>query len=317
MTTRFARVRAYAKINLDLRVLHKRPDSFHELRTVFQTISLADVITLEVSAARQTTVEMRSAVDIPNNLAVRAAHAVLDTVHKTARLTIGLKKNIPLGGGLGGGSTDAAAILLALPVLLGARLSFEQYMTLGAQLGSDVPFFLLGGTALGLGRGTELYPLPDVPSQPGLIVSPSVHVSTAEAYRALDRDLTFEHESSTLNSFQSLAWSVCAGWTESDRAQFQNDFEAAVFQQHPLLRSLKVKLARAGAVPAMMTGSGAALFGLFETASDRDRAAPKFARHRVFPIRLLTRRDYRNSWWRSLKEHRHNQVWPPRSRYAR
>ena len=316
MDTRAARVRAFAKINLDLRVLHKRPDNYHELRTIFQTISLADNLTIECTPSPTTSIDLKSAVDIPDNLVVRAARAVLDVAERTAALAIWLDKRIPMGGGLGGGSTDAAAVLLALPALLGVSLPFEQLMHLASELGSDVPFFLLGGTALGLGRGTELYPLPDVPPHPGLVVAPAVHVSTPEAYRALGRELTFPASSSTLSSFEGLAWSVCAGWSVQGRAQFQNDFEAAVFQQHPLLKSLKAELGRTGAQPAMMTGSGAALFGLYGSVSERDRAAVQLEGHKVFKIRLLNRQGYRRSWWKALHSQMDNQVWPPQSRSA-
>lgn len=317
MPSRTARVRAYAKINLDLRVLHKRPDNFHELRTIFQTISLADTIELECERSRVTSLELDSAIDIPNNLVLRAAQAVLDSAERTARVRLRLHKVIPMGGGLGGGSTDAAAILLALPPLLGIRFSPEKLLEMGAQLGSDVPFFLLGGTALGLGRGTELYPLPEAPAAPGLVVAPHVHVSTPAAFQALGRSLTSMAESSTINTFQCLAWSVRAGLTERNRAQFQNDFEAAVFQQHPLLKSLKDQLRRAGGSPAMMTGSGAALFGLFDSVAARDQAVGRFSQHRAFPMKLLTRRAYQRSWWKALAEHVEIQEWPPRSRYAR
>lgn len=307
------RVRAFAKINLDLRVLHKRPDGFHELRTIFQTISLADTLVIEHERARRTEVSLDSSVDIPNNLVLRAAELVLAACRKTARVRFRLEKKIPMGGGLGGGSTDAAAVLLALPPLLGEALPVTELMTLGAELGSDVPFFLLGGTALGLGRGTELYPLPDLPRRAGLVVAPEVHVSTPEAYRALGRTLTSDAESSILNSFQALTWSVCVGDPAEAGAGFANDFEEVVFRQHPALKSLQAKLHQQGARPARLTGSGAALFGLWPSRTDAVRARGAFAGERVFPISLLGRRNYRAFWWKSLGGLVKNQLWPPRS----
>ena len=173
----FARLRSLAKINLDLRVLHKRPDGFHELRTIFQTISLADTIEVEFERGR-TRIELKSNIDIPGNLIVKAADLVLRSLRAKGQLRIRLTKRIPMGGGLGGGSSNAASVLLALPGLLKKKISIEKLLDLAAELGSDVPFFLLGGTAVGLGRGTELYPLPDVPPHPGLLITPDIHSST-------------------------------------------------------------------------------------------------------------------------------------------
>ncbi len=148
------RIRSLAKINLDLRVLRKRPDGFHELRTIFQTISLADTIRIEYQRGR-TRIELNSNVNIPDNLILRAADSVMKAARAKGRLRFDLTKRIPLGGGLGGGSSNAASVLLALPALLGKRVPLEKLMELAAELGSDVPFFLAGGTAVGIGRGAE------------------------------------------------------------------------------------------------------------------------------------------------------------------
>src|SRR5579872_413219 len=181
--TREARIRAYAKLNLGLRVLYKRPDGYHELRTVFQTISLADALEISFEPGKSTRIEMEGTPDIPDNLAERAARLVMDAGLKHGTVRLKLRKNIPAGAGLGGGSSDAASVLLALPVLAGLRLSMDQLTGFAVKLGSDVPFFLYGGTALGLGRGEELYPLPDGPATRALLVAPNLHSSTAEAYR--------------------------------------------------------------------------------------------------------------------------------------
>src|SRR5277367_135452 len=178
------RLRSLAKINLDLRVLHKRPDGFHELRTIFQTISLADTIDVQYQRGRSK-IELESNVDIPGNLIIKAADLVMRALRANCRLRVRLTKRIPMGGGLGGGSSNAASMLLALPKLLGKGLPLEKLMELGTELGSDVPFFLLGGTAIGLGRGTELYPLPDVPASPGLLITSKIHSDTSSAYAAL------------------------------------------------------------------------------------------------------------------------------------
>ena len=158
MTTgpRRARVDALAKINLGLKVLHRRPDGYHELRTVYQTISLADTLDAEFTRARCTSIAMAAGPEIPDNLVLRAARLVMDAMRATGQVSFRLCKRIPMGAGLGGGSSDAAAVLLALPALAGKRVPMEVLMRLAGELGSDVPFFLLGGAALGIGRGTEV-----------------------------------------------------------------------------------------------------------------------------------------------------------------
>lgn len=279
------RVRAYAKINLSLEVLNRRPDGFHNLRTVFQTVSLFDILEIDATRSRRRSVALESDVDIPGeNLIVRAAHAVLDELRIHADVRCRLTKKIPMGGGLGGGSTDAAAVLRALPGLLGKTLPLDRLIEIGSSLGSDVPVFLLGGTVLGLGRGTELYPLPDLPALPLLVVAPDVHVSTAEAYRALARTEEMPYAG---NATASLARSLAARGEWGDICV--NDFEGAVFGAHPAIASIRRKLERAGARPARMTGSGACVFGVFDSVSARDGAALEFGEERVFRVRLLPR----------------------------
>src|ERR1035441_374691 len=182
MTGGEVRVPAYAKLNLDLRVLYKRGDGYHELRSIFQTISLADEIGIRFRKSRRTEIRIRGNFDIPDNLIVRAARLCLDELKTSATVDFELDKRIPMGAGLGGGTWDAAAVLMALPKLAGKPIPAERLIPLAAQLGSDVPFFLLGGTAAVLGRGEELYPLPNLRHSNVLIVSPGVHVSTPDAY---------------------------------------------------------------------------------------------------------------------------------------
>src|ERR1700722_19507918 len=220
-----ALVPAFAKLNLDLRVLYKRPDGYHELRSIFQTISLADEIRIRFRASRQTEIGIAGNVDIPDNLIVRAAKLCLEEMGVSAVIDFELTKRIPMGAGLGGGSSDAAAVLLALPAMAGKRVGVERLMRLAAQLGSDVPFFLLGGTAAVLGRGEELYPVPDLRARHVLLVSPDVHVSTPDAYRALSAQLTSESIAPKLAAFQRGVWSG-----RLDLAA--NDFEPVVFHQH-------------------------------------------------------------------------------------
>ncbi|MBY0508433.1 MAG: 4-(cytidine 5'-diphospho)-2-C-methyl-D-erythritol kinase [Bryobacteraceae bacterium] len=294
-------VKAFAKINLGLKVLYRRPDGYHELRTVFQTISLADDITLEFTRGRPTAISLEDPLGIPDNLMTRAARMVLDEARVTGAVHMALRKRIPMGGGLGGGSTDAAAVLLALPALVGKRISPVRLAEMAVTLGADVPFFLLGGTALGLGRGEELYTLPDVPQAKGVLVCPRVHVSTAEAFRTLARggyaELTSPLGSRILEGFQFLARSVTARRPAGEWASHcENDFEPAVFRQHPNLKKIKRKLVRLGALPAVMTGSGAALFGLFDTLRAAEEARQSFPDEVTHRFRLVGRRQYAEYW---------------------
>jgi|SRR5579859_2022248 len=312
-------LRSLAKINLDLRVLGKRPDGFHELRTIFQTISLADTIEMEYHRGR-TEIDLKSNLEIPGNLIVKTADIVMKAARATGRLRVNLTKRIPLGGGLGGGSTNAAAVLLALPALLRKPLPFEKLLELAAELGSDVPFFLTGGTAVGIGRGTEVYPLPDAPSHPGLLVATGVHSSTAEAYQALQRKPLTEMPLAIVNNFQSVVVDT-PNYQTNPTPPWTNDFEPVVFRRHPPLKSIKGKLLKLGAWRAMMTGSGSALFGLFPSRESRDRAAEwfkkEFSSYQVYPFATITRGRYQALWRRQLEVSPGNRTWPPQDRYAK
>jgi len=319
--TRQAKLRSLAKLNLDLRVLHKRADGFHELRTVFQTVSLADSIEIEYQPSRRTELLLDDALAIPNNLVLRAAQAALDAMRVHAKIRIRLTKNIPMGGGLGGGSSNAAAILLALPILAGKPLDLDTLCELGTQLGSDVPFFLTGGTALGIGRGTELYPLPDIAPDPLLIVCPPVHSSTAEAYKALKRGLTVTASSTRMNSFRAFV-RVLGDVRSAGQAGplSENDFEAVICLQHPQLKSLPGKLSKLGAVHASMTGSGSAFFAVFASRADRDQALQLWQRgqgnYPAVAAEIVSQRSYQALWRKQLKDHITGEsVWPPHSRY--
>jgi 4-diphosphocytidyl-2-C-methyl-D-erythritol kinase len=311
------RVPSFAKLNLDLRVGNKRADGYHEMRTVFQTISLKDDLAIELERTRKTEILLDSSVEIPENLVVRGAKAVLDHLRLTARVRFVLEKRIPMGAGLGGGSSNAAAVLIALPALLGKPIPLAELGRLGAQLGSDVPYFLCGGTAVGLGRGTELYPLPDLPAVTALVVASGLHVSTAEAYRALNRGVRSEPEAPALpnvtnaltsldeflmlREFQAVVWRLSASGLAL--LPLKNDFEEVVFQKHPELRQLVRKLRRLGAQPAQMTGSGSAVFGIFDTPVEAMAASSSFGGSEASVVAFLPRRRYKTLWRRALGPH--------------
>jgi 4-diphosphocytidyl-2-C-methyl-D-erythritol kinase len=312
--TRTARLRAFAKLNLGLRVLYRRPDGYHELRTVFQTISLADRLKVAFTRSSKTRIEIAGCPDIADNLVEKAAWMVMEAMRIQADIRFDLKKNIPMGSGLGGGSSDAAAVLLALPVLAGKTLPMERLSALAGRLGSDVAFFLHGGSALGMGRGEELYPLPDRPARKGVVVASNVHSSTAEAYRDLSQQLTAQLTSTELQnklvSFQQEIW-------QGGEAVDDNDFQGVVFARYPELKRIKDRLRRLGARPAAMTGSGSAIYGLFAEASQVERAIKSFPHERVFAISLVSRAQYRSAWRRALHPHSQGTQWPPQSLYAR
>ena len=200
---------APAKINLGLRVLNRRSDGYHELRTIFQTISLADHLTVGYDPRGDGEVELDCddiSLSTKDNLAVRAAESLLRAGAWRGRVAIELKKRIPAGAGLGGGSSDAAAVLLALRRLLKPRPHTAMLAEVAAELGSDAPFFLQGGTAVGLGRGEEVYPLPDQPRRRLVLVAPEIFVSSAEAYRTLRKSrarLTPAERQHIISGFQA------------------------------------------------------------------------------------------------------------------
>ena len=341
---RSVKLRSLAKINLDLRVLNKRADGFHELRTVFQTVSLADTIEIAFEPARKTSLAIDDALNIADNLVLRAAQAALDEMRVAGRVHFKLRKLIPMGAGMGGGSSNAAAVLLALPVLAGKRIGYEKLLALGAILGSDVPFFLTGGTAVAVDRGTELYSLPDIAEEPIVVVASGLHVATGPAYQALGRGLTLPDSSRIINGFQLFVRTL--GDSRSARAASAfsaNDFEPVVFSQHPQLQALFQRLRGVSYAPAAgssarrkptaaavrMTGSGSALFALFGSMAERNLAGHsmesildgdrEFAGSRVIPAKLVSQRSYQRLWHRQLAGHAipGDAVWPPQSRYAR
>src|SRR5437899_8440578 len=250
------RICAFAKINLRLDILGKRADGFHELRTIFQTISLHDKLRLRASprpgiALRVEGNQPLSAEPPEKNLAYRAVDALRRDLKIRSGVEINLKKTIPAGRGLGGGSSDAAAALLGYLRLTKKKLAPAQLLEIAASLGADVPFFLLGGRALGVNKGDEIYPLPDIPKLQVLVVSPKdIHVPTADAYCWLEANplaLTNSVGTSKLFQFCALSWSA-------QGSGLLNDFEGPVFQRHPRLDQIRRELLQRGAAEASLAG---------------------------------------------------------------
>jgi len=284
---------AFAKINLGLRVEGRRPDGYHEIRTVFQTVTLHDRLTFgELPGGR---VELVcSAPDVPadeSNLVRRAASALRERFGVLRGARIELEKRIPAGGGLGGGSADAAVALVGLTRLWGLGAGWAELTETGARLGADVPFFLTGGTALGTGTGADITPLADAPKRHLLVVSPGVKVSTAEAYKALNAPALTKADRA-VNLFVSRTESQIR---DSHREGLRNDFEAAVFGLHPEIGRARDALHAAGARAALLSGSGSSVFGVFENEGDAERARGALRAEpgwRIFRCATLSRAGY-------------------------
>jgi 4-diphosphocytidyl-2-C-methyl-D-erythritol kinase len=288
------RISAFAKINLRLHILGKRPDGFHELRTIFQTISLHDELRLRPSRRPEISLNITgnsslSSEPIEKNLVSRAVNALRRELKIRGGVEITLKKTIPAGRGLGGGSSDAAAALLGYLRLTKKKLASARLMEIAASLGADVPFFLHGGRALGVNKGDEIYPLADVSKQHILIVSPhEIHVPTPDAYRWLKAKpltLTNSAVNPKLFEFCALCWSA-------QGSGLSNDFERSVFRRHPRLDQIKRDLLHRGAAEASLAGSGSAVFGVFPSPAMARRAAVGFPHDQTFVCETVSRDRY-------------------------
>ena len=288
------RLPAFAKINLCLHVMGRRPDGYHELRTIFQAIGLHD--TLEVTLSSQPGISLEiddpALPSGPENLVYRALERIAKEIEYSRGIKARLEKRIPVARGLGGGSSDAAAALIAMLRLTGKKLPLEVLLEMGSGLGADVPFFLFGGRAMAVNRGDEIYPLPDLPQRTILIVSPrEIGVSTKEAYQWLSSELTTRSEPRKIWGFCALCW--------SRHETLSNDFEGPVFSRHPRLKEIRDGLLERGAADAALAGSGSAVFGVFQNPARARRAARAFPKDSVFVVETLSREKYgRAMRWR-------------------
>jgi 4-diphosphocytidyl-2-C-methyl-D-erythritol kinase len=293
----FLTVSACAKINLTLDVFSKRADGYHSLASVMQAISLWDTIRLTRRAESGIgfTCDAPDAFSIPadaTNLVVRAAQSAFDAARQAGRsvaggLDIHLHKQIPAQAGLGGGSSDAAATLVGVNRLLGLNFDAPRLRELAAALGSDVPFFLVGGTAVARGRGESLTLLPDIPTLWLVVVKPEENVSTAWAYAALDA----LPERQSYRATKRMEAVIRGEDTERLLAWQCNDFELPVFQQFPKIAWLHDELRMAGAVTAHLCGSGSAVYGVAPNREAADRIAALLRQRypNVYVARALTR----------------------------
>ena len=263
-------VQAHAKINLWLRVFGRDTKGYHAIETLFQLISLADELVID-AAPRGVSLEgaPEALGPVKDNLVVRAAERFFRASGVRGGATIRLAKRIPWSAGLGGGSSDAAATLLALNQLYGKPLNSADLMTLGAELGSDIPFFMTGAPlALGWGRGERLLALPPLPRRPLLVVPPPAPVKTADAYAWIDKDRGSEETGEFAAVFPA---STLADWDEV-RRRSHNDFESAVAGRIPAIGHWLDRVRETDAMLVRLAGSGGAVVALYETERERDNA---------------------------------------------
>jgi 4-diphosphocytidyl-2-C-methyl-D-erythritol kinase len=326
-------VRSFAKINLGLRIGALRPDGFHELRTVYLTMSLHDIIRVQVR--RGSGIEIRCEDSrVPkdeSNTCYRIVECAMSELKARGRVVIEIEKRLPVQGGLGGASGNAVATLLALERALKKQLPAPERWRIAAEVGSDLPLFLVGGTVLGVGRGEEVYPLPDLSAIPCVVATPEIGVSTPKAFADWDffvsrepqvpAKLTLPGASDRMVEFGRVlsAWlrgqsqikhkagkalsgvpvSKGRGRAETPlldlvRTGIENDFEQVVFPKYPELREVKRVLERAGAVYASLSGSGSATYGLFASREAAEKAAARLRKDGVpaTATTTLTRQQY-------------------------
>jgi len=289
-------LRPHAKINLGLRVLGLRPDGYHELRTRFQTIGLTDELHLQTApSGLQLRVEGATLPIDSSNLVVRAAEILREGREKLPGAELFLRKRIPLAAGLGGGSSDAAAALLGLNLLWDLRLGTEELKRVGSRVGADVPFFLVGGSALGLGRGDEIVPLHDSHPFHLAVVLPPLTCSTREIFQLWDeRHLPSLAAPETRFSGDSDGDPV----EEPSGRSVRNDLQDLVVDRHPELARYLDWLLRHGAAAAALSGSGPSLYGLFGSRAEALRAlsGPEWSGVNVIECAPRGRAEY----WRGL-----------------
>ncbi|NUM80738.1 4-(cytidine 5'-diphospho)-2-C-methyl-D-erythritol kinase [bacterium] len=272
MKTEKLEIMSYAKINLGLKIVRRRDDGYHDIETIFKAIGIHDVVSIEKNT-RKTLTSNRSDVPIgDDNICMKALHALEKITGQTINASIHIEKTIPIGAGLGGGSSNGAGVLVGCNRLFRLNLDEKTLFELGASLGSDVPFFVgqllgKGSTALGRGRGEILdfisWPL----DEKILLVNPHIHISTPWAYQNYK---TFLNERKQPDRIIRLSASLPFSFS------MENDFEPLVFSQFPAVQSIRRTLESENAVLSRMSGSGSTVFGLFNPSADIDYLSEKF-----------------------------------------
>jgi 4-diphosphocytidyl-2-C-methyl-D-erythritol kinase len=259
-------IKANAKINLALAVKHKREDGFHEIELIYQEIDYHDKIFLSKNDEITFSTDSPALKSESGNLCITAAEYLREE-YNIPGLDIHLKKRLPIGSGLGGGSSDAASVLKGGLGLYDIEFTPEQLMSVAGKIGSDVPFFLLGGTAYGTGRGEILKTINMMSNYYVLLVLPDIQISTTWAYKNFNLTLTRKNDDYKFRGFTFQNLDLV-----NFRSEFYNDFEKLVFFHHPQLESVKSDLYAKGAEYASLSGSGSTLFGLFSSREESEEA---------------------------------------------
>ena len=259
-------LKAYAKINLGLDVVRRREDGYHEVRMIMQSVKLFDKLTFHL--LEEDTIQLKTNLGFlpvdENNLVYQAVKLIKERYHVQQGLEIDLFKCIPVAAGMAGGSTDCAAALVGASKLFGLQLSKKQLMELGVQLGADVPYCIMRGTALSEGIGEILTPLPSIPDCKILIAKPPIAVSTKFVYEHLDAQGIEKHP-----DIDGMIEAIRAGSLKGITDRLENVLEAVTVPAYPVIDEIKQEMIQGGALNALMSGSGPTVFGIFE---DEERA---------------------------------------------
>ncbi len=289
---------SFAKINWTLEVLGNRPDGYHELRTLLQTLSVGDELTFELL---ERGIELHSThPELPldeTNLIQRAARALAEFTGCPKGVRVTINKQLPMAAGLGGGSSNAAVTLLALLKLWDLQIEPRDLFRLGAQLGADVPFFFIGGTCIGVGRGDEVYPTEEIEAEHLLLVNAGIAMPTREVYGNLPLELT---KPGAVTNIPASLWAAYDAMSNRQAPSgtfslvLRNDLEAPVLARHPLLAEIKQRLLANGARGALMSGSGSTVFALFDSEAARSAAQQDLRAEGWWcaPARTLNRSEY-------------------------
>ncbi len=263
-----------AKVNLSLDVVERRPDGYHNLKTVMHTVNLSDTLTLTLEVSSDVQIVMQSqSTNIPltaDNLCVKAAKAFFDATGSVAKLTIELKKNIPVGAGLGGGSSDAAGTLVGLNKLFDEPLSADKLCQIAAKLGADVPFFIVGGCMLAEGIGEILSPLPGLKDVFFVIAKPDYGISTPWVYKNLVLDEDTKHPNT-----KAVIDAIGKNDAFALGKEATNVLETVVEKEYPEISQYKTIMSEMGAAYSLMSGSGSSVFGVFDDLSLAQKCAEK------------------------------------------
>ncbi|MGC2697257.1 MAG: 4-(cytidine 5'-diphospho)-2-C-methyl-D-erythritol kinase [Candidatus Angelobacter sp.] len=315
-------VRSFAKINIGLKIGPLREDGFHELRTIYQTVALSDVVRVDLSKGLGIEIYCKDP-HVPNdetNTCWRVADRVLRSIKTRGKVRITIEKNLPVQGGLGAASSNAVATMLGLEKELKKQLAPEERLRIASEVGSDLPLFLMGGTVLGTGHGEQVFPLEELPSFHCVIATPQTGVSTPAAFADWDKKwpakLTAQDGSDRMNEFSrtvyewlsgsfTLTGVPSTGWDRAEallldlvRTGIENDFESVVFPKYPAIREVKRALERSGAKYVSLSGSGSAVYGLFSDQETAKAAAARLVENDVpaFATATLSRERY----WKEL-----------------